>query len=408
MVAACGAALLFGGMRRTWTLPRTIPSILTGLGLVLLGNTRPFEGLLVGIPVVVTLGYWLIRRHQIPLRAKLVSWVLPLGAVLFLGSLFMAVYNRAVTGDWSRFPHDVHTTQYLHQGNFLFSSTHPPERTQVERIARLYGLYVYTPQHGLGLITKAAKNVYTRFPATIAWAALGFGVPSGDARASYLTLALWILIFVAVLVADRWVWFCCLTILFVVLGQSLVWWWYPHYGAPLVPIVLAAVATTLRRITLLSKSADWGRKFAPAMVVLLAGIFAVPWLPAINRWIDHRTGVNATGSQVSSPSSASDSSPDVVLSLSDLLRRLEQTGRDHLVFVRYEGAVPLGRQWVRNRADLHSARVILAHDLGEKRNPALVATYPGRSVWLAKVSTEQTLLKPYTAHEQFETNVDGQ
>jgi hypothetical protein len=85
---------------------------------------------------------------------------------------------------------------------------------------------------------------------------------------------------------------------------------------------------------------------------------------------------------------------------SDIMRRLHRQEGQHLVFVRYDESFSLDDEWVYNPGDLNSARVIFAHDLGDRRNPELMAAFPERSGWLLIVSPEQVRLEPYSPVSQ--------
>jgi hypothetical protein len=390
MVAAWGSALLFGALRRTCRSPRVISSVLMGLGVLVLANTRPYEGLLVCIPAAAILGHWLIRSGRAPLRTKLVSWMLPFGAVLLIGGGAMAIYNRGVTGDWRRIPHDVHTNQYFHQGAFLFNSVKEPERTTVPRVASLYILYQSTPENGWRLIAHTAWNLAIRLPATaecavrVAWNRERREPLDGVRGAVFL----FVLAFTIIL-ADQWVWFCMITLFFVVLGGSIVRWWYPHYAAPVVPLLLAAGAVTMRRLTMQSKAGAPLRKIAPAAVVLIAGLFI-----SLSALCELQPGRNADV-EGTTPSRTSPSSREQFLSRSEVKRRLEQRAGSHLVFVHYDVDFSLHREWVYNSADLNTSRVIFVHDLGGVKNSELIAAYRDRSIWILRVSTQRTQLELY-------------
>jgi hypothetical protein len=56
-VAAMAGALLFGGLPRVLRRPNVRDSILMGIGLFILANSRPFEGLVAAIPVAAALLY---------------------------------------------------------------------------------------------------------------------------------------------------------------------------------------------------------------------------------------------------------------------------------------------------------------------------------------------------------------
>ena len=79
-----------------------------------------------------------------------------------------------------------------------------------------------------------------------------------------------------------------------------------------------------------------------------------------------------------------------------MLAQLEKQPGSHLVFVTYDDEVSPHEEWVWNRAELESSRVIFAHHLGDTKNPELVAAYPGRSVWLVSVSSSDAGLEPYS------------
>ena len=59
----------------------------------------------------------------------------------------------------------------------------------------------------------------------------------------------------------------------------------------------------------------------------------------------------------------------------------ERPGR-HVVFVRYHEGDSSHREWVYNPADIDTAPVIWAQDLGTIENKRLMQYYAGRSFWL--------------------------
>jgi hypothetical protein len=64
-------------------------------------------------------------------------------------------------------------------------------------------------------------------------------------------------------------------------------------------------------------------------------------------------------------------------------RQLEQAPGSQLVFVRL-GPRHLLREWIHNEADIDSARVVWALDLGEDEDAKLRAYYPRRNIWLVE------------------------
>jgi hypothetical protein len=62
-VAAMGGALVVGGIKRLMRRPHVSDSLLTGAGLAILANSRPFEGLLVILPAGVFLFLYIINQR---------------------------------------------------------------------------------------------------------------------------------------------------------------------------------------------------------------------------------------------------------------------------------------------------------------------------------------------------------
>jgi len=370
MLAAGGSALVFGGIKRMWRRPRVVPSVLTGLGALILANTRMYEGLLVCIPAFAVMAWWFVRSDGPPRRTRLRFGIAPAATVVLMGAACMASYNRAVTGDWSRVPYQIHQNQYFNQGVFLFSPARVPDRKPAPHVASLYQAYASAPLKGPELVARIASYGNERLSGAIE-SALG-AVDYGREPARPVLMWTFAFVLTAMVSAWRpWLLFLVSTTLFVVLGQSLVWWWFPHYSAPIVPLVLAAVALLLRSVA--DSARAWrARRFAPAALVVLAVLNA------------------ATALEI--PVSAKPSR----LTRMDVLADLEKQSGSHLVFVAYDDEASLHEEWVWNGAELESSRVIFAHHLGDTKNRELVAAYPGRFLWLVIVSNSDAALTPYS------------
>ena len=102
--------------------------------------------------------------------------------------------------------------------------------------------------------------------------------------------------------------------------------------------------------------------------------------------------------QATASHSRSVSTPTVshFLSRAEVKRKLEQEAGSHLVFVSYDDEYTVHDEWVYNSADWDASRVIFAHDLGDRRNSELIAAYPQRTIWIVRVSRNQTQLDRYS------------
>ena len=65
-IAALGGALVLGALPRLMRTARLRYSLLLATGLILLATTRPYEGILLCIPVATVLGHWIFRRKEPP------------------------------------------------------------------------------------------------------------------------------------------------------------------------------------------------------------------------------------------------------------------------------------------------------------------------------------------------------
>src|SRR6202161_1415240 len=83
-VAALGGALVLGAWPRLRMRLRTREAVLMGVGLVILANSRPYEGLVFSLPVSAAMLWWLIGKRRPAFDLSLARIVLPLFAVLAL------------------------------------------------------------------------------------------------------------------------------------------------------------------------------------------------------------------------------------------------------------------------------------------------------------------------------------
>ncbi len=80
-VPATGGALLLGGLVRLVKCLRVRDALLMGLGIAILANSRPYEGLLLCIPVGVFLLFWWLRKESAEFFLVMRRAILPLAFV---------------------------------------------------------------------------------------------------------------------------------------------------------------------------------------------------------------------------------------------------------------------------------------------------------------------------------------
>ena len=83
-------------------------SLLLGMGLAVLANSRPYEGLVASLPVAVALLVWMLGKKGPRLGVSIAQVALPILAVLALTGGAMGFYNWRLTGDAFRMPYQVY------------------------------------------------------------------------------------------------------------------------------------------------------------------------------------------------------------------------------------------------------------------------------------------------------------
>src|SRR5262249_33945861 len=96
-VAAIGGALALGALPRIKrrALPRD--AVLLALGLSILANSRPYEGLFFSAPILVALIISLARKKRLGFSARVRRVVVPFAAVMALNFLWMGFYLGRTT-----------------------------------------------------------------------------------------------------------------------------------------------------------------------------------------------------------------------------------------------------------------------------------------------------------------------
>ena len=218
-VPALGGALALGALPRILRGAHVRDVVLLGFGLAVLANSRPYEGLVMSIPVAGALGIGLWTRQRQKFREVLARVVAPLSLVLIVTAAGMGYYFRCVTGNPLDSPQHAQRKAYAMAPYFLWQTPRPapPYRHQVMRDFYA-GVEIndYERTRGLsgGLRTSAAK----------AWDFWLFYI--GPVLTLPFLALPWVL-------RDRRTQFLVLATAFFTAGLALNIWFYPHYAAPM-------------------------------------------------------------------------------------------------------------------------------------------------------------------------------
>lgn len=362
-VAAAGGALLLGALARLKRQPSAGGALILGVGVAILANSRPYEGLLLCIPAGLWLLAWLggtlKSRFTLPVRLRTVF--VPMGAVLVLTFAFIGYYNWRLTGNALLMPHVLNTRTYHTTPLFLWQHAKPEMTYHNQQFEDFYNGWEREDYHTTwnDVFGVSAEKV-ARLGVELFWPGALFLLP-------VLPFAL----------RDRKMRLLVVTLALCVAGVFAVIWSAPHYAAPITCIVYALLAQSARHLRLMRwKSRPIGVALSRALVLILVV----------------ETGVNV-GRRACDPmwwTCTGDPSREYVQ------KQLEEKPGKHLLMVRYSDDHDIHDEWVYNRADIDGSKVVWARELDPEQNAKLFAYYKDRDVWLVEPDVHNTEIRPYS------------
>jgi hypothetical protein len=373
--AAVGGALVLGAWPRLVRRRRARDAALLGLGLLLLANSRPFEGFALSLPVGVALLLWLAREwRRRRVRVALARVALPLSLVLVAGACLMGVYFSRVTGSALRMPYMAYHESYHPVPLFLWQRA---GRLPEFRHAAMRDFGVWEIESFERAATPRAAVVKVLGKLVRPWA---FFV--GPALTPPL-------LFAPLLWRDRRLRLLLWAGGAILCAVLLETWFGVQYAAPATALVFALVLQSARRLYV------WRRRRGAAGRLMVFALLAVCALVFAARVVFEPIRFGAASG------AAADS---FGLRRARVQRQLEAEPGGQLVIVRYtDGHVP-GDEWVYNGADIDGARVVWAREMGAAENRELLEYFRGRRAWLLEADANPPRLVPYpTANADVET-----
>lgn len=366
---ALGGALVLGAAARLRKRSDALSSWLLALGFVLLSITRPFEGILLSIPVVIQLILIVKSRGLKRLVRSFVPSAILLTAVL----AGMLVYNSRVFLNPFTFPYQVHYAQYMAAGGqFIWNAPRSP--LPVYRHEEMRKFYVDRQ-----MAQKIQARTLPGFFATLG---------------TNLSIALFFYCGMVLLIPLLWLWpairdkrlrFLVITGLFFCLGVLANPWLLPHYIAPATALFYAMLLQSMRHMRQLkTRSGNVGRAFFAAIPATCA-------LLALVRIAGPSIGITETVNPMMWYGH-----PPKPFSRANTLSTLQEYPGKQLVIVKYAPNHDPIDEWVYNDPDIDAAKVVWARDLGS-HNAALLAYFKTHTVWTVEPDVKPprlTLCRP--------------
>jgi hypothetical protein len=378
-LAAFAGALVLGAMLRLVRKPRALEAILLGVGMGLLVISRPYEGVLLCLPVALYLGHWAFFGKNRPAPARLarlaaIPVLVTLIAVAWLGWFDSRAFKNPLT-----LPYTVNRAQYAMAPYYVWQAPRPEPAYHHNDLRRFYSfneLEDFKKIHSLGGF----------IPRSVAKLVRSFEFFAG-------VILLVPLIMIRRVFRDRRVRFLVLCTLVLAGGMAIENFLIPHYLAPFTAAFYAIglqamrhlrvwrpgdlpVGTALIRFTVVS-----------CMVLAALRPFAGPLHLALqewpaSHWTDRWYGPDHFGTERARVQEAFEHLP----------------GRQ-LVIVRYSEKHNSLDEWVYNSADIDGAKVVWAREMGSTDNRELIGYYRDRSVWLVQPDSLPAIVSPWPASE---------
>jgi hypothetical protein len=361
-IAALGGALVLGALPRLQKRPSIGMSSVLAFGLVILADSRPYEGFVFAIPVAGALLVWLIGAKRPAFGKFLSRVVVPILAVLVLGGLATGYYYYRVTGSPFVLTYELNRGQYATAPYFIWQ-TPRPEPVYHHAVMRDYyrwELREFERNRTLkGYIERGWDKV-------LGWWQFYLG--------PLLTIALFAL---------PWVWRDRKMRLPLVLcgvmaaGFAVQTWTFPHYFSPATGALYILLAQGLRHMRL------WDRHNGTGQAIV-RGVFLVAGAMIMLR-------VAAAGTHTY----IEPEWPRGNLERAAAVNKLRQLPGDQLVFVHYGDHHDVDREWVWNEASIDAAKIVWARDMGANENQELLQYFSNRQVWSIAGDDPHPILEPY-------------
>jgi hypothetical protein len=376
---AIGGALVLGALPRIKRWQRVGDSLLMGFGLALLASSRPFEGLIFSLPIVIALLVWVWNSYRSGTRRIAARVLLPSALVLALGFAAMLYYFWRTTGSPFRTPYQVNLQTQDPVPLFPWQSLRSSPDTKMQAVFFGWEIDQHKFAHSHFVISSIARVIqfYLFFlgPALT----LPFLMLAAGTRQRMLNIRLLLIVFSVS-----------------AFGLLLPIYYGPSYAAALTCVVYALLLAAMQRI----RRWCWRGKTTglaivravPVVCVLIFLVRAVAPLPGIPvpqmvpiTWCSPHLFDQLSRRQIQA---AVESRPGLQLAL-------VRYPHDHVEAV----------DWVQNLADIDRQKVIWANDLGAQPNQELIDYFKDRQVWLVEPAKTPPQISPYPTNMRAIDNV---
>jgi hypothetical protein len=360
-IAALGGALVLGAWPRLRKHLQIRDALLMALGLAILANSRPYEGLVFALPVAAAMFLWLVGKDRPPLNRSIPRVIVPVALALGVAALATGYYYERVTGDPWRMAYQVNRDTYATAPYFIWQTPRPEPEYRHAVMRDFYRWELSEFKRNLtftGYVQRVADKL-------ISWWQFYLG--------PLLTIPL---VAIFPIVRQRKVRLPLLILATMALGFSVQTWTLPHYFSPAMCALYLVLIEGLRYVAFWSPNRrPVGRALVRMIPVLACGMILLRIAAVLThtnlepRW------------------------PRGNLERAAVAAQLAQTPGKQLVLVSYEANHNVDAEWVWNSAEIDRSKVVWARDMGENANQELLNYFKDRRVWCVNGDTSPTQLE---------------
>lgn len=361
-VVALGGALVLGALPRVERYQRVTDAAVIAIGLAILANSRPYEGLVFSLPVAAELAVLIFGKSHPAFSISFSRVVLPIVLVLALAGAGTGCYYWRVTGSPFRMTYQVNRGTYATAPYFLWQTPRPEP---VYRHAVMRDFYRWELERFEQYRTLGGAAYHTWDKLAGSWKFY---------CSPLLTIPLlafpWVL-------RERKMRFPMFASSFFLLGLAVETWTMPHYVAPATGLFYLILLQCMRHLRL------WRWQGWPAGVALLRVIPTIACAMVLLR---------VAAAAVHAP--IEPAWPRGNLDRLAITRQLEATPGRHLVIVNYGPRHDVDWEWVYNAADVDDSKIVWARATGIQEDQELLQYFHNRKVWHLNGDQSPARLEP--------------
>jgi len=362
-VAALAGALVLGAWPRLRRRMSLGSGLLMAMGLAILANSRPYEGLVFAVPIAATMLAWLVGPNHPKFQVSLLRVVLPILVALLVAAVGTGYYYYRVTENPVRMAYQVNRATYATAPYFLWQTPRPEPTYHHEVFRSFYrwelGRFEESRTLSGFLKSSAVKveqwwQLYVGPALTLPLLALPWGIRDRKLRLPVLILA-------------------CMA-----LGFAVQTWTLPHYFAPATALLFLVITQCMRHLRLWRWRED---RLGASLVTMIPIVACALILLRVSAVVAHAPIEPAW--------------PRGNLQRLRVQHELDQIAGEQLVIVDYGPHHDVDWEWVWNGADIDGSKVVWARDMGTPANKELVDYFKNRRVWQLNGDDPRPELKAY-------------